>query len=626
MRLHKILLNLSALILLCIGVTALGGNICTSDSPCSCDAFCDGYYEFQGHEEAYCLSNPVDCYNTIDSCQDGQFSSLNYVINITVHSLNDSVFRAKDTIQADVTVYSSSANIESIYILYTNDSKSSGVAWKKIFNDSFGAAETRHFYANLTLDNAVGNHTVRAIDIYDQHTNITCGWDGVWREYADTDDITFEVLKENDPPQVQNLYPPDFSTQTSQRIDFGFSVSDDFSLVNCTLYGNFSGTWLENQSVYGISNTSVTNISIDVADGTYVWNVYCYDDRNSEGYFSTNYTIMVDTQAPLVQVESPANGSTIFSNLINFVFNVTDFSSLESCSLIIDGVAYMSNNSVIYSGFASQGMGFMLDNGNYAWRINCTDSLSHQGSSESYNLTINNSPPILLSVYINQTDYTPLESSIVYALIQFNVTDSEDIGDLNDSTCSCSVDNESTFVADFILNDSCGVSVIGNIKEYSCQIPMNFWYPAGNWSVRVAIADKSLNNLTDTSTNFIYNELAAFSYQNTDISFASINSSRYNQYVSADYTTLIINNGNTVLHINITASNLVSSQDVTFTQDFYANSINDYISAIQLSTDSTWIADLPAEGENYQGIYWFFRVPDYLWPGSYIANWTLSVN
>ena len=623
MNANKIMIVLGILIICLPKIYALAGVICNSSSPCSCNGNCDGYYEFQGYNESYCLSNPINCFNTIDNCQDGNYCALNYVVNITVNSLNDSVFRARDTIEVDVTVYSASANYEAVFILYTNDSNN--IEWNYIYDTGFSVGETRHIKVNLTLDNIIGNHSIRAIDIYDEHSNITCGWDGFWRQYADTDDITFNVEKGNDAPVIENLsFPLDSSTLTYTTIDFNFSASDDLSRINCSLYGNFTGTWQENKIVYNVSNNTITNITLALNDGIYGWNIFCYDYRNFSGNFQNNFTLTVDTKAPNISIEGPINNSIKYSNLVNFQFNVSDLSPLLNCILVINGLVNKTNDTVIYRYSSGQNISQHLKNGNYNWSINCTDSNGFQGMTLTYNLSIVNTEPVLVSVYINQSNYTPIENSTIYILVQFNVTDNEDLNDLNDSSCLCAVDNQSNFVSAFTSNQSCSATTIGSNREYSCKIPMLFWYNPGNWSLKIALKDNSNNTISNQSLSFIYNELTAYSVSGLNVNFGTINSSYYYQNKSSGPTT-IINTGNKEVYLNITGDDIDGEDDIAYSNYFYVNTINNTVSATKIGTQSNHINNGTIPLGGYHVLYWFFNVPFNLEPGNYSGNWTLSV-
>jgi hypothetical protein len=210
---RKFALSLGTLVylLLFVGIViGLAGNVGDSTSPFGCGSNCQGGgYELSGNSEDYCNSNPVDCYNTIDDCKDGTKDTWEYINDINITSLNDTMFRVGDIIEIDVDVYSGSSGFDQVIILYTNNSAASSVNWTVIYNQGFEETiSSKHFKVNKTLDNINTSHSIRALVEYKQYTNITCGTSGgSWPIYSDTDDITFLVSADNVPPRINFTSP-----------------------------------------------------------------------------------------------------------------------------------------------------------------------------------------------------------------------------------------------------------------------------------------------------------------------------------------------------------------------------------------------------------------------------------
>ncbi len=103
------------------------------------------------------------------------------------------------------------------------------------------------------------------------------------------------------PPNVTSLdYPGNNTIVMSLPIDFNFTVTDshDIVLANCTLWANFNGTWLPNATVYNVANNTKTKIAVSVKDGTYWWNIQCFDQTGLSDWYDVNYTVTVDA-API---------------------------------------------------------------------------------------------------------------------------------------------------------------------------------------------------------------------------------------------------------------------------------------------------------------------------------------
>ena len=100
-------------------------------------------------------------------------------------------------------------------------------------------------------------------------------------------------------------------------------------------------------------------------------------------------TYVSDAEAPVVSLVSPANNTLETSNNnVTFVYNVTDISAIQNCSLILNGTVNQVNTTITKDYSQEFNISFM-DDGQYNWSVNCTDELSYEGASSIFNLTIN---------------------------------------------------------------------------------------------------------------------------------------------------------------------------------------------------------------------------------------------
>ncbi|MFH1850206.1 MAG: Ig-like domain-containing protein [archaeon] len=239
---------------------------------------------------------------------------------------------------------------------------------------------------------AVKNGTVQGI-------NRTLSADGLFRWNIECYDVlknsNFSVSNrtvriDTAPPTVSSLdYPGNGGTVSSRPVDFNFTATDGFKIVNCSLWGNFTGAWGRNKTAYNPAHNTETNITISPNDGIYKWNAECYDSVGNRNSYSSNYTVRVDTTAPNVSLETPANDSIWDTSLtVDFRFNVSDLSNLANCSLVISSRLNKTNDTAIYAGVSSQKISQELTVGNYDWSINCTDMNGFTGYSETYNVTV----------------------------------------------------------------------------------------------------------------------------------------------------------------------------------------------------------------------------------------------
>lgn len=112
---------------------------------------------------------------------------------------------------------------------------------------------------------------------------------------------------------------------------FNFSVVAD-DIMNATLYGNFSGTFIRNQtnsSAVSIS-TNYSFDSINIGRGSYAWNVLVCD-REGDCAWADNFTLNINNSLPTLKTDIS------FTNYsVGHMFNLTaTFTDLDGASDIV---------------------------------------------------------------------------------------------------------------------------------------------------------------------------------------------------------------------------------------------------------------------------------------------------
>jgi len=140
--------------------------------------------------------------NTIDACSDsttsGTCHSDESVENITITSLNDTTFKAGDTVEVTYTVYCW-GTADRVALYYANSTLSPD--WRRITSGNpvcSGGGIYESFTETFVLDDSIGTHAVRAINKYNSAIASAC--DGA--QYTDYDDTVFEVLSKNTAPST----------------------------------------------------------------------------------------------------------------------------------------------------------------------------------------------------------------------------------------------------------------------------------------------------------------------------------------------------------------------------------------------------------------------------------------
>ncbi len=136
-----------------------------------------------------------------------------------------------------------------------------------------------------------------------------------------TGKINGSIAPPDNPPTVTLNNPIDIQNFTTNTIEFSAVCSDDISLANCSLYGNWSGGWHLNVTNSSIVSGAQTNFTLtNFPDGTYIYNYLAVDSIAQQTFADNNRTFNVNT-IPTIKVFSPTNTSyttsTIYFNATN---------------------------------------------------------------------------------------------------------------------------------------------------------------------------------------------------------------------------------------------------------------------------------------------------------------------
>ncbi|MEM2873973.1 MAG: PGF-pre-PGF domain-containing protein [Candidatus Nanoarchaeia archaeon] len=225
--------------------------------------------------------------------------------------------------------------------------------------------------------------------------------------------VTVNYTALDTPPTVTLSYPPDnYYNDTSQYVDLTFnaSVTDDYALVNCSLWHNYTGTWHNNQTQTVTGTSNVTNFTLnDLTNKTFIWNIECYDNASQSAFAAANRTVILNwtppNQAPQITLNQPAN-NTQFNDTQDINFNFTaidDQNTTLSCSIYLDDNLNQTNNSVqnnTLTNFLIQGIGY----GSHNWSINCTDGeLNNISETRFFSIADTIAPFITINSPLNQS-------------------------------------------------------------------------------------------------------------------------------------------------------------------------------------------------------------------------------
>jgi len=401
-------------------------------------------------------------WNDLDNTADGSTLAPGGVDSLT---LNDPTF-------------STSATINSV-LVHLNHGGAGGI--KGSLAIVFRNAANTVTYCTSTTPNTQG-YTLSDITptgcswtysrLQDLVVQISSGSDANKDEYNDFLNFTVDYTPYSDTtsPTITLGNPGPDTWATTTPITFYYTPSDTQSeIYNCSLIINGS---INKTQTGGITKDVSNSISETLEDGTWNWTVNCTDTWNNTGQASTSKIINVDTQGPIINLETPDNNTEwTATQTVSFYFNASDKQrTLTSCELIIGGSVMDTLSSPSES--TSLNFDYAPGNGQYWWNINCTDESGFETSSDLYNLTVNYAGRTVLTdaasyeqgsdVSISGTNWAPSSNITLIVtlsngtIMSWNVT-SDVSGNITDSC---------------FINYSCPIGQY-NVTAYEYLIPSN---------------------------------------------------------------------------------------------------------------------------------------------------------
>ncbi|MFC1648284.1 hypothetical protein ACFL1B_02385 [Nanoarchaeota archaeon] len=271
----------------------------------------------------------------------------------------------------------------------------------------------------------------------------------------------FIYITDNTTPSVVLNKPEHNNYVTVSSFQMNYTPTDT-NLANCTLYADFTGSFVENQTDQDPLNNQPNYFNVTLNDGTYIWNVLCLDLASNSAFATANYTVKVDTQVPEINLESPANNThENTTNNILFKYNVTDtMTGIASCEIIMDNTVQDNDNSITEG--ISQNFTLFVENGQHNWSINCTDQNGFESASDQYNLSVSvifeSDPPVIIPNY-------PGENAFVQSsTISFNYTPGDASGLEN---CSIYIDSQRNFTNSSPVNNMPNYFTVAGFSDTS---------------------------------------------------------------------------------------------------------------------------------------------------------------
>ena len=117
--------------------------------------------------------------------------------------------------------------------------------------------------------------------------------------------------------------PADMGNVTYSSVMFNYTPRG-IDILNCTLYGNFTGEWEGNNSnSTPVLADFVNGIEVNLSSGFYLWNVMCVDGFSNAAFAGANYTVTVEGNIGNISIVGPLNESFLVSGTRWVWVNVT---------------------------------------------------------------------------------------------------------------------------------------------------------------------------------------------------------------------------------------------------------------------------------------------------------------
>lgn len=204
--------------------------------------------------------------NTLDACTDGgtgTYASDESVENITITSLNGTIFNAGDTVSVEAWVYCwGTGAADNINIGYTPSAASP--AWSIVnYTDPCPGNGYQLINNTFVLGSSPGEHAVRVSIQYNGNPATTCGAGA----YDDNDDVIFQV--NGTYPNVTLVAPSEGFVDCNKTIPLTFSPSENFP--NCDLLVD----GFVDQAGIAVSAGNNYTFNASMTSGSHTWAVRC---------------------------------------------------------------------------------------------------------------------------------------------------------------------------------------------------------------------------------------------------------------------------------------------------------------------------------------------------------------
>ncbi|PIU72300.1 hypothetical protein COS79_03645, partial [Candidatus Woesearchaeota archaeon CG06_land_8_20_14_3_00_33_13] len=344
---------------------------------------------------------------------------------------------------------------------------------------------------NSSISNNITNNITSVLDNDIYNWSINCTDVNGFTNNSETRLLYVDYIQ----PEI-NLLKPGDNTTVGKNVVFNFTATDNMA-VNLTCNLTINGS--VNMSNINASNGTVTTIIVNnFNDGTYYWNVSCWDNATNVNT-SLTWNFSVSGAAPLIENVSVIPNITGYGQNVLITVNVTDTDEIDYVKTNIsyqDGSVHlfnMVNSSTIYQYIFNDSWRL----GTYNITVIAVDKFGNENVSSVYKLNISANASI--SVKTEKDSYGA--NKYVKLTGKFDIGDGSD-GILTVTSVNTIINNYTYFSGNesagnlsIVVNDGSAFSNDNEILIIQMQNGTGLGQ-AGNYEFRKIVSGGGTNTLT----------------------------------------------------------------------------------------------------------------------------------
>ena len=189
-------------------------------------------------------------------------------------------------------------------------------------------------------------------------------------------------------PTIELISPETDTTDFYGDVIFKYKPNDNEEVYRCNLYLNEDKVRTSSEVPKDSENTFTHNIMV----GTYKWSIECLDGANNiRRTDNRTLTLVEDTESPNITIQNFIE--TVKSTNVEFNYTVVDNASgIDNCELIVDDEIKTTSTSINEN--VTQHFSYSIDEGEWMWKIKCTDNAGNYKVSDTAQITVMRPPSI----------------------------------------------------------------------------------------------------------------------------------------------------------------------------------------------------------------------------------------